>query len=213
MSFCSFGPVDSLDFSILLSWGCSFFSLQFGWGKKGGGGGFRILRIKVIVRGYLQPAACIKWRLEEHTLEVQGKCRGAGIWELHSCEPKGKAWGFMANFFWCHVISKPTSEKHHKYQKSSTSNCQGQTYLGIVEGLGVFASLKSSSEVKLNFGAWWTYVLLKNWFAGAHKRWWAFCYNSLNSWKPTLEVKTPRVMKFWRTLGRKWGCRGGAQKK
>lgn len=153
MSFCSFGPVDSLDFSILLSWGCSFYSpppppLQFWCGEEVGG--FRILRIKVIVRGYLQPAACIKWRLEERTLKVRGKCRGAGIWELHSCEPKGKGWGFMANFFWCHVISKPASEKRRKYQKSITSNCQGQARLGTVRGLGVFASLKSSSEVNLN---------------------------------------------------------------
>lgn len=136
MSFWSFGPVDGLDFSILLSWGCSFlffFFLQFWRGRERGASG--ILRIKVIVWGYLQPAACIKWRLEECTLKVQGKYRGPGIWELHSCEPKGKGWGFMANFFWCHVILKPTSE-------SITSSFQGKTGLGIGKEAGAFASLR-----------------------------------------------------------------------
>lgn len=134
MSFWSFGPVDSLDFSILLSWGCSFYFFPSVLVREEKGG-FGILRIKLIVWGYLQPAACIKWRLEERTLKVQGKCRGPGILELHSCEPKGKGWGFMANFSWCHVILKPASE-------SITSCFQGKTGFGIGKGTGAFASLK-----------------------------------------------------------------------
>lgn len=191
MSFCSFGPVDSLDFSILLSWGCSFYFFSSVLLREGKGG-FRILRIKVIVWGYLQPAACIKWRLEECTLKVQGKCRGPGIWELHSCEPKGKGWGFMANFFWCHVILKPTSE-------SITSSFQSKAGLGEFEREQEHLHpLKSSTEVNLNFWAWWTYVFLKNSSTTALERWWNFDRTDQVAWKPTLEVKTPAVMNFWR---------------
>lgn len=121
----------SLGFSILLSWGCSFhFSSVLVWG---GRGGFRILRIKVIVLGYLQPAACIKWRLEERALEVEGKHGGAGIWSLHSCEPKGKGWGGLYGKFFL----LPCDLQAHFRDSLRV------TMLEVVAGLQFFASLRS----------------------------------------------------------------------
>lgn len=121
----------SLGFSILLSWGCSFhFSSVL---VRGGRGGFRILRIKVIVLGYLQPAACIKWRLEERALEVEGKHGGAGIWSLHSCEPKGKGWGGLYGKFFL----LPCDLQAHFRDSLQV------TMLGVVAGLQFFVSLRS----------------------------------------------------------------------
>lgn len=107
----------------------SFF-FSFGAGRKGG---FRILRIKVIVLGYLQPAACIKWRLEERALEVEGKHGGAGIWSLHSCEPKGKGWGGLYGKFFL----LPCDLQAHFRDSLRV------TRLGVVAGLQFFAFLRS----------------------------------------------------------------------